>query len=286
MKEFIRIMSSLVAGSGAYSADTEINNHFPMREMLTFKSLPKLDQMLKKLKEFNSQVPNELQLLDGQIDRMEHLCRPDGEPQIPDVLSLVSMLRWPQDKLFPVLDITRLAVVNPKLGTIIFKHDILNEILTALVQSVKETSPDNSQMLALRCFANLFDTDEGKTLLLQRREVIISAIVSALPKASKNTEVALATVFLNYSVALCASSDFEGQVHCVSAICMLLLESISNDEAKYRILVALGTFFSHSGENVRLARDLQGKDFVQTWKLTAVDCKKVEHCARFILKYW
>ena len=104
-------------------------------------------------------------------------------------------------------------------------------------------------------------------------------------------QVALATVMVNLSVASCCLGDDadpdreETQVQTLTSVVMLLLEAITEAEAKYRTLVALGTLLeAGSGDNLRLAKEIGAADAVRKWLGHPEAVKKERECGAFILQ--
>ena len=105
-------------------------------------------------------------------------------------------------------------------------------------------------------------------------------------------QVALATVMVNLSVASCCLGDDadpdreETQVQTLTSVVMLLLEAITEAEAKYRTLVALGTLLKAGfPDNLRLAKEIGAVEAVQRWMDNPDAVKKEKECGAFILQF-
>ncbi len=125
----------------------------------------------------------------------------------------------------------------------------------------------------------------GLKVLLKLRESIVARLMNLIPAESKNTQVAISTAMLNFAVATSRAGDEEGQTQCVSAIAYLLLTSLTDAEAQFRTLVALGTLLKTSFENVALAKSLSAANAVLLWRKEAESAggSKLIDCARSIL---
>ena len=131
---------------------------------------------------------------------------------------------------------------------------MINDVFSLLLANIAHGSPDNCQMLALRTLTNFFSVGNGKlnreyyiglikihhsipvsglSLLLSQRDPLITRAVTVLPKSNnRNVEIALATLMLNLSVAVCREGDEVGQTQCLTSIGMLFLDAISDQEAR------------------------------------------------------
>jgi hypothetical protein len=136
----------------------------------------------------------------------------------------------------------------------------------------------------------------GRSFLLLQRDSLVTRLMNLLPKDNKNVQVAMATVILNIAVACCETgpSDSKGvstvlaeaQVQCVTTIGMLLLEALTDVEARFRTLVALGTLLETgvvSSECANLAKEFRCKLAVERWRDEAGGSKKTIECANFLL---
>ena len=61
-------------GGVAMEVDEANNNHFPPTDLVSFPQQPKIEAMMKKLKEFNEQVAEEDKLGDADLERLPNLC--------------------------------------------------------------------------------------------------------------------------------------------------------------------------------------------------------------------
>lgn len=89
--------------------------------------------------------------------------------------------------LFPVLDIVRLAVLDPNTCTNLVAPDVLNFI----VQNCNTGAAAN-QLMSLRCFSNMLIHGYGRGLIETVLANILVAI-SATRKGTSNLQTAIAT---------------------------------------------------------------------------------------------
>lgn len=91
----------------------------------------------------------------------------------------------------------------------------------------------------------------------------------------------MTTLLLNFSVDSTQTRDLDAQIQLVTNICLLFMEVITDPEAKFRLLVALGTILHSDREHVRLANELQCGMFLD--KLTnGESLEKVVNCSKCI----
>ena len=159
---------------------------------------------------------------------------------------------------FPALDITRLAIRHQPINAH-FCRDVTG-FFPNIVSSLTPEAPVANQMLALRILCNAFNQSDGVQRLVALREDVIGAGLSLQSSANKNVQIALASVLLNYSVALGRAADLEARSHCIIAA-VTILESSKEPEALFRLFVALGNLVHDSDE---------GRDLCTSMSLGAV----------------
>ncbi|XP_040576128.1 phospholipase A-2-activating protein [Lepeophtheirus salmonis] len=273
-----------LTGASAYTTSLSggtPNPYFPQIEFLQFASPPKISPMLKKLKEFNDISEPEHQLSQEELWKLPDFISQDCATQ-SDIDVLIKILKWPMDNLFPGLDLLRLSVLKESTQNILLAPTIVSTVLSVLLTNIETGSPPNNRMLALRTICNLFSTTSGLKEVMKYRESVVTRVNSVFPADNKNVEIAMSTVMLNLSVAL--KGDEEGQVQVLTSLVLLFLEGLSDPEAIFRALVALGTIISYSKDNVDYASTLDVKD-----KLTGLQrrtsVEKVSQGIQSIFKY-
>ncbi|KAH9634238.1 hypothetical protein HF086_012700 [Spodoptera exigua] len=178
-----------------------------------------------KLKEFNSKVGDGLSALtDDQLESVVKLCEPNNVYNNETITILKKMLEWPKEILFPVLDITRLAVRNKEINGQIFDTSYGPTFIKYLLSLL---GPDNlpaNQMLTMRVLVNAFSDLPGEML------------------------IAATSLLLNLSVALAQQPDSVDLADCL----VQLLPRITDNEAYFRGLVALGTLLAESPNKLQI----------------------------------
>ncbi|XP_032511114.2 phospholipase A-2-activating protein [Danaus plexippus] len=228
-------------GEGAYTTSSNEKPLIPHDAYIRFDAA-NLKAIHDKLKEFNSKVGDGLNAFtDEQIENIVKLGEMDCTFNPETVTLLKKMLEWPKEILFPVLDVTRLAVRNKDINTQIFDTtygpNFVKYLLTLL-------SPDNlspNQLLSIRVLVNAFSALSGEMLVLSARERLLETM-NMLTNISNNAQIAAMSLLLNLSVALCQQPD---NIDLADSV-VNLLNKITDNEAYFRGLVALGTLLAES----------------------------------------
>ncbi|CAG8285752.1 hypothetical protein PENNAL_c0007G09559 [Penicillium nalgiovense] len=246
----------------------------PQKTYLSIRSA-NLKVITKKLQELNAQLvsdgskdvalsPSEVETvvaLCGQLDSSQQLqASPEVESGVPLILKIVTT--WPAAKRLPGLDILRLlAAAAPFTASAEYKDE---NVVSGVISSGVFESPlnVNNAMLAMRTFANLFETTAGRDLAIASFDQILAGVKSALASSgespNRNLTIAITTLYINFAVYL--TSEGRNQSPESAERGLVLLEELiriiageKDSEAVYRALVALGTLVTALGEEVRSA---------------------------------
>ncbi|EMR91178.1 putative polyubiquitin binding protein (doa1 ufd3) protein [Botrytis cinerea BcDW1] len=267
-------------GEGESSAPANIPpppKVLPQKEYLSIivASVPK---MQKKIEEVNKALindgqkgvslnPEELEVLQNLRKHLESTGATKTSQSVSGGLDLAIKLstHWPYKDRLAGLDLLRLLAIAPETAT--FRSNGGESIIDVFSQAALESSPpsENHVMMAVRGFANLFDSTEGRQLATDNFEKVHGLIKAAIQSSTnRNLLVAATTVYINYAVLFTETDpDFE-QVLAVLDTVTSILKTQVDSEVIYRGLVALGTLLT-VGDEIREA----GKDVYGV--LTAVD---------------
>jgi len=231
--------------------------------------------MQKKITELNQALiqnghkdvslnPAELSILSSLCAHLDKSGATDASESVVGGLDLAVKLTtiWPYSDRLPGLDLLRLLVVAPQTAT--YSHPRGGSIIDILEAGSSENEPpaDNHVMMAIRAFANIFDTEEGRELAVKEFEKIQSIVSSALTRINnnRNVSVAIGTLYINYAVYFSTNSSDNGFDTCVSILETLskILEKEKDSEAVYRCLVAAGTLAGVNEEVRDVAKDVVG----------------------------
>ncbi|XP_055917691.1 phospholipase A-2-activating protein [Eupeodes corollae] len=227
-------------GASSYSttapAKVEVSftqgKHFPLTMFLTFDKCDP-QKVLEKLREFNQKQVEGTGVSDNLLETVVRLAADVPEIDKTAIEALRHLLRWPSDILFPVLDITRLAIRNEEIFNFLNSFKFLEIILPNL-----NTSAPN-QLMIIRCLANMMNHRSGRQQVESCLEPTIE-ILKGIKSGSANLQIAIATFYLNATIS-------QKQATANNDMCRLITEGIiellvwSNDlEACYRSIQAIG----------------------------------------------
>ena len=228
----------------------------------------------RKIVELNGQLVAEgskhLSLSPSEVESIAALCSqletttslqksPLLESTIPLVVKIAT--KWPPASRLPGLDLLRLlAAASPLIAT----SDPNGDTLVSTVISSGVFDPPlsaNNSMLAIRMFANLFETEQGRELAANKFDEIVKHVESAMVNAgtaNRNLTIAVTTLYINYSVFLADDERTSNPETSERALILLghltkIISKEKDSEAVYRALVALGTLVVSLGEEVKAA---------------------------------
>ncbi|KFP77480.1 Phospholipase A-2-activating protein, partial [Apaloderma vittatum] len=273
-------------GMGAYrSAAAEVENiYFPKKDAVTFDQANPT-QILGKLKELNGSASEEYKLTEDDLIILEKLlsatCNTSaGTPTAQQLQTLWRAINWPEDIVFPALDILRLSVRHPIVNESFCSEKDHVRFIILLLNFLNPKGKQANQLLALRVLCNCFISQAGQKLMMDRRDEIMTQAIET-KSGNKNIHIALATLVLNYAVCLHRVNNIEGKAQCLSVI-STILEVVQDLEAIFRLLVALGTLISDDTNALQLAKSL-GVDSQIKKYASVSEPAKVKECCRFVL---
>lgn len=233
----------------------------------------RIPAMQKKITELNqaliadghkdlSMNPTELTVLSNLCKHLETVGATKTSQSVAGGLDLAVKLAtaWPYKDRLPGLDLLRLLVVAPDTATYTSRGATVVDILEAGATDA-ETPAENHVMMAVRAFANLFESVEGRQLAVQEFDKIQKIITASIAKSTnRNLLVAASTVYINYSVYFKSEGDKTSFEHVLAVVDTLgkILSSQTDSEAVYRALVATGTLLTLDDEIKSAAKDVYG----------------------------
>ncbi|XP_067381093.1 phospholipase A-2-activating protein isoform X2 [Channa argus] len=279
-------------GGGAYSSaalrQKTTNIYFPKTDGVTFEQA-NTPQIIAKLKELNGGAPEEHKLSEEVLEGLEGLLLSLSGPnsnEPPPTLQQINLLwkasHWPEDIVFPVVDIMRLAVRHPQVNQVLCGEAEGIQLCNHLLNLMRPEGRPANQMLALRTLCNCFSGRHGQALLMSQREMVLSRAADLTTICNKNIHIALATLVLNYTVCLHSQPDLEAKAQCLS-VASRALETVQDKEAVFRLLVALGTTVASDQTAQDLARSLGVSAQISKYSSVS-DPSKVGECCQLVLK--
>jgi len=251
------------AGSSAPAAPTAppppASTIFPVMTPAVFKD-GKFEAIQAKIVEFNGQVDDsvkldatEVSLLSDAIAKLKTGVSADFRQPEKEVI-FVKLKTWPQDKLFPVVDLWRLFNTHPMSSDYFKNSDRGAPFITQVVPAL---SADISGPLGLCCaryLANLFIYQTNRYAIFDKRDYVLKALEAAIATTNKHTKIACTSVLLNIAMVLHESSPPPKQwdAACALNLCRIALaylDKAGEADAESRALLAIGSLMPRDAEN-------------------------------------
>jgi phospholipase A-2-activating protein len=219
-----------------------VKKHIPCVTKVTFDAHD-ATKICAKIKEFNGQLGG-LSVADATIDQIVELISKAVSPDEVAIKNLETMLTsWPEDKLFPVLDVARLVVRNSEICSMLSPASI-----ELIINSLVSKTPPN-QLMASRALSNVAVSHVyGKNLIEVKLHEICDKL-SMVTTGNSNLQIAFASFFLNQSILQKGNPSDEICTTLTIGI-VKMLEWISEPEATFRAYQAMGNLVSFNKTNV------------------------------------
>lgn len=179
--------------------------------------------------------------------------------------------------MFPALDILRVCIKQRETNQAFCAS---SNILEAMFSYWSPDSSVANQVLSLKVVCNMFAQSLGCKLVMDNRERIIEKAMNCKSSKNKNVQIALVTVFLNFSIGLFGSLNLEGKSQCLSAVTNLL-EGGLDPEASFRALVAMGTLIHKDESLLNHAISLNVPSLLGSL-MNVQDVTKLSECANLL----
>ena len=229
-------------GGDSYSSgkkDFIVKKHIPETSLTTFDAYD-ATKILAKLKEFNDQLDQAYKISNEAVEAAVGLIE-GGSAIATGINSLELMLKWPEAKLFPVLDVVRLIVRKP---------DICNLLPPAFVEAIIKnlTSTPPNQLMSARALSNIVIHDLGKTVTGIKINEILNEL-SKITNGNVNLQIAISSFFLNQTILQKQKPSNE---ICTTLTIGLIkfLEWVSDPDATFRTYQSLGNLIVFNGPSV------------------------------------
>ncbi|XP_052870193.1 phospholipase A-2-activating protein [Anopheles cruzii] len=235
--------------SGSYSTGSKevkkCNTHFPHRHYVLMENAD-LTKVLVKLKELNGKIEDRsLRMSDETLDDVvryaNEVLTSSGDPN-SDALTALKYLftTWPTELIFPIMDITRLVVREPRACQELFDSAFIGVFL----QHTNHL-PAN-QLMAARCFTNMIPHQVGRNLVVENLRAIVDRLAK-IRAGSNNLQIALASFYLNLSMTQLEKLSSVEFCKVLASTVAELLGWLTDHEATYRCYQALGNLLSLQG---------------------------------------
>ncbi|CAM9846412.1 unnamed protein product, partial [Chrysoparadoxa australica] len=249
-------------GSGAAAAPRTFK-HFPALTYASFDT-GSTDKILAKLREFNGQVEPHLQLGAAELVALESLAATikatsryhSSRIAEAEALLLPKLASWPVDKVFPCLDLMRLAVLHPHAaegmgGRVGFDGPALLKLVLSKIHEGKDVMPVS--LCGLRFLCNMAKSRPTRDLMVQQLESVLGVAELHCSSANKNVQLAAATLAMNAACSV-RQGMLVGEPVVKQLTAVLLSLSKSQEESTiFRAEVGLGTLLTGQYGNVAKA---------------------------------
>mmetsp|Transcript_119741 Transcript_119741/g.382201 ORF Transcript_119741/g.382201 Transcript_119741/m.382201 type:complete len:760 (+) Transcript_119741:157-2436(+) len=244
---------------------------FPVMEVCHFKD-GKFEPLQNKLLEFNASVGEGLKMDELEVgyftDAIAKLKFGVGSEFKDREKEVVwkKLKEWPQDKIFPVMDLWRLFLVHPSSADF-FKGSDRGTPYILKVLSLFAADPSGPLGLCCaRFLTNLFIHQTNRYAAFDKRELLLKGVEPALSVGSKHVKVASASVLLNLAIVLHESSPppKAWDAACALSITRLALDFVDKAgpddvDALKRAVLAIGTLLPrdlvNGGQVVQRCKD-------------------------------
>lgn len=145
----------------------------------------------EKLHELNAKQESIYKIPEEKLDAIEKLLSSQVSEEISTsaISALKSLLDWPNDTVFPALDIARLTVLHKEINDQLCTE----ELLSVIRRHIKSDASSSNQMLTFRLIANMFQHEKGEKLCLDYRDEILKSLLDLQSLGNKNNQVCLTT---------------------------------------------------------------------------------------------
>ncbi|TDZ39724.1 Ubiquitin homeostasis protein lub1 [Colletotrichum trifolii] len=172
-------------------------------------------------------------------------------------LAVKIVTKWPYTDRLAGLDLLRCVASSPPAAELA-EGSLLQVAISSALDAPEGVSPnENSVMMALRTFANVFGSPKGQTLAAKEADAAASLLErvlglsgQAIGQFNRNILVAATTTLINYAVLAHKEGATSQSKRFVAAVAKILSEQ-SDPEVIYRALVALGTFASTNKADIK-----------------------------------
>jgi len=241
------------------SSSTLKMRHFPMEEA-QFVDAGKPEAAEKKILEINSSLPEgeiTLKMDAVEVQHFQEMVRKlcNKSPPFADFRPVERDLlwkkcgSWPEDHLFPVVDLWRLHLLRPDSCSLFKGTDRGYSYISTVLRWLRGHLSDPLGVGCARWLANTFHSFTNRASMFEKRVLVLNAIAEqcATGGMHKQVKVGLATAVMNYSTVFRAQpKEKQGKTELIQT-CEALLNgplakgaNMEDHEPVYRLLVALG----------------------------------------------
>uniref|UniRef100_A0A2M4AL06 Putative phospholipase a2-activating protein n=1 Tax=Anopheles triannulatus TaxID=58253 RepID=A0A2M4AL06_9DIPT len=264
------------------------NTHFPHRHYILLENAD-LAKVLVKLKELNGKIEDSsLRMSDETLDDVvryagEILSSSNAEPNSVCLTAIKYLFSaWPTELLFPIIDITRLVVREPRACQELFDAAFIGVFL----QHANHL-PAN-QLMAARCFTNMVSHGAGRTIVVEHLRPIVDRLAT-IRAGSANLQIALASFYLNLSMTQLEKLSSVEFCKVLATTVADLAGWLTDNEATYRCYQTFGNLLSVKGATDAVSDVLKSQTELTERILFHVSSElpnfaKLNECASYLIE--
>ncbi|CAD7931002.1 unnamed protein product [Amoebophrya sp. A25] len=272
--------------------------HFPVDQAQYFDQ-GKLEAAQAKILEFNAEFEDgntEMKMDTIDIQHFEEAIKKLGSRASKDFRPIERDLiwkkcgSWPEEKLFPVVDVWRLFLLHPGSADIFKGTDRGYSYISFVLKLLKKNLKTPLGISCARWLANVFASFTARSVLFDKRGFLIEGLHEIAQGCDgdamhKLVKLSLATCLMNLSMVFVDRKDLKGRSELLDLFAFYLSGPLGgaakpeDGEAVYRILVGVGNFLFD--QSVKLSYDFAGKlaQVVSGCGAKASEAKVKEICA-------
>lgn len=218
-----------------------VKKHIPYTQLTTF-DVYDASKILAKLKEFNRQLDYKVHDygLTTIVDAVNGIGTGPGIIEDYNHCAEVidQLFQWPDDKLFPVLDVIRLIVRNPEAC-----KNLYPKTMDSIIKNLTSPSAAN-QLMSTRALSNITIHPWGKQFVATKIHDICEQIAK-ITQGNANLQIAVATFYLNQSIL---QKEAPSSELCTTLTigAIKFLEWSNDNESTFRAYQALGNLIVYN----------------------------------------
>eukprot|EP01023_Acetabularia_acetabulum_P006331 TRINITY_DN12645_c0_g1_i7.p1 TRINITY_DN12645_c0_g1~~TRINITY_DN12645_c0_g1_i7.p1 ORF type:complete len:643 (+),score=127.84 TRINITY_DN12645_c0_g1_i7:2-1930(+) len=259
-------------GGSSNPSTTQTLHHVPSSNYEIFRSLPNVENVMKKIKELNQQqVQNQLD--EGRLNLLQGLWQSAtkggsmGDKE-GDVLTAV-IQGWSDNSLFPAFDLCRVLSLSSEGERLLMKNGRIEQFMESLQRGSIEDI--KCAQTATKFLTNLFNEPSLRLWALEKCAALVE-LMSQI-KFGSNDKVLKGVVCFLLNACIASklqqnSLDTESKLQCFSLLFETLSEAVKlkENDSMFLCLVGIGTLIIGDDEMKQMAKDL---DIVSNARMAA-----------------
>lgn len=274
-------------GAGATQTKKLQSKVFPFTQLIKFEG-GNFDGLSKKIFEFEEALkdtPLGLKDLEKtRLNRIIAVLKEVGNYHQYDIteyeLEVISakLIKWPLDKLLPVIDLFRVLVLHHSSEKLFSGLDSGLQYLTLICQVIRSTQSDVFITLCLKVLVNMFEQISSRNAVMKYKDMLLEALESQqIQKKEKDTvRAALAAFLFNISAVANGVNTPDFVLEKVFDFISNALSFENNQDNVFKYLVAYGNILVQCPSAAGIARSSGIKNAIQNANVQnpqATECK-------------